>query len=151
MIRHLHLNIIISALVAITSIVTLASCEVHSYDNGDLEGFWQLRSIEKLNGCKQKLYNTPMYWSFQAKLAEIRQEDIKAQEYFFRFDRSKDSLRLYSPILDYRDKGDIPVTDPTELFGFGIFHLDETFCIDELNSETMVLHSDSIKAYFRKY
>lgn len=129
----------------------MTACEIHTSDNGDLDGFWQMQQIERLNNCKQDLLPTPMYWSFECNLMEIRPNNKTQRGIFFHFDHKRDSLRIYDPVSDKRSQGDIVVTDPKDLYIYGVFHLSEGFAVEQLSSETMVLRSDSIRAYFRKY
>ena len=144
------LGIIICGMIAVCMTI-FASCDLHMSNNGVLDGFWQLKTIEKLNGCTQEMYPLPMYWSFEAELMQVCNKDDHNFGIFFRFDKSNGNLRLYSPVKNERSEGDIVITDASKLYRYGIFHLDETFTIETLNSENMVLHSDSIRAIFRKY
>lgn len=144
------LGITICGMITVCS-TFFASCDLYMSHNGALDGFWQLKTIEKLNGCTQEMYPLPMYWSFEADLMQVCNQKDYSIGIFFRFDKSNGNLRLYSPAKNKRSEGDIVITDASKLYGYGIFHLNETFAIETLNSENMVLRSDSIRAIFRKY
>ncbi|MDO5446549.1 MAG: lipocalin-like domain-containing protein [Prevotellaceae bacterium] len=142
---------IVNVLVLIAATAMIAACDIHTSDNGDLDGFWQMQRLERLNNCSQDINPTPMYWSFECDMMEVRPNDKTQRGVFFRFDHSRDSLKIHTPLRDKRSQGDIPITDAKELYEYGIFHLSENFVVEQLSSETMVLSSDSIRAYFRKY
>lgn len=133
------------------SLFTFTSCEIHKSDNGDFDGFWQMTNMQLHNGCKGENLNTlPFYWAVQGKILEVRNGDEEIGA-LFRFDRTKDSLTLYNPLWNSRSAGDIEITDSTELYQYGIYHLREKFQVIQLSSERMILQSDSVEFIFRKY
>ncbi len=126
-----------------------ASCEFETSGNGDLDGFWQLRSLDSLhNGRAVDMRGNGVYWAVQVNLLEARSP---AANVFFRFNHVGDSLLLSEPYINNRDSADIKVTDATVLRPLGINRLDERFLVETLDGGTMVLRSSVLRLYFRKY
>ena len=126
-----------------------ASCEFETSGNGDLDGFWQLRTLDSLhNGRAVDMRGNGVYWAVQVNLLEARSP---AANVFFRFNHVGDSLLLSEPYINNRDSADIKVTDATVLRPLGINRLDERFLVETLDGGTMVLRSSVLRLYFRKY
>lgn len=136
-------------LVLFSLCAVILSCEFVTSDNGDLDGFWQLRSLDSLsNGHSADMRRNGVYWGIQVDLLEARTEGT---DVFFRFSHDGDSLLLRNPFLNNRDSGDIAVTDANILRPLGINRLDERFHVLQLDGSTMILQSAELRLYFRRY
>ena len=78
----------------------LNSCEVDSSDNGDLDGFWHLESIDTLaTGGICDYSNQRVFWGVQHKLLTVN--NYKGESFNFRFSQTSDSLILSSPYKNH--------------------------------------------------
>lgn len=129
------------------------SCTIETSDNGNLDGYWQLSSIDTLssNGKTVNMRDSGIFWAVQKDLISTRSTHKPFMEILFKFKLSQDYLELNNPYILYRDASDIKVTDVSLLKRFGINSLDENFQILELKENTMILKSDILILYFRKY
>lgn len=129
--------------------VTNMSCEFYTSGNGDLDGFWQLRLLDSLKtGKSVDMRESGVYWGVQTDLLETSTRNIMV---LFRFNLVGDSLFLREPYINNRDVSDMLVTDATLLAPMGVNHINEGFRVIELNGRTMMLQSDLLRLYFRKY
>lgn len=146
--KRLHLLYIIS--------ITLlfSSCHLEMSHNGDLDGVWQMLTIENLQTGEVidgRDVGSGLNWSFQGRLLMMRGA---ADIYVWRFDHSGETLKLYSPYFSGRFTeihDDTPVTDATELNVYGVYRLEEYFKILQLDSNHMRLESPNVRLTFRKY
>lgn len=146
--RHL-IYIIIGICLALTS------CSLHMSHNGDLDGFWQLRSIEnKVQGTAEDMRESQISWSFQGSILEMRNQrmfPLDGWDVIESFRLESGELILFSPYLSKREEGDVPVEDATLLNVYGVYQTEEHFKVLELNDEHMVLESAIVRLSFRKY
>ena len=133
-------------------LIGLSACELERSDNGDLDGFWQLRDVDTLaTGGTCDMRDSGITWSFQGNILELRStKDIK-KDFMMRFRVSGDTLTLTDPYHIARDSGDVKINDPRRLMPFGVHQLEMQYRILHLNSSTMNLESDELRMYFRKY
>lgn len=134
-------------------LLTFAACDIHTSQNGDLDGYWQLRSVDTLyNGASCDMRDSLRFWSFQASLLHMRDNyHEKHKRVFMRFNITDDVMSLTDPIIDQRDSSDIVLTDTALLRHYGIHDVPETLKIVSLNSSTMVLENRVLRLNFRKY
>lgn len=134
-----------------------AACELHTSDNGDLDGFWQLTQMDTLSsGRSADMKSTRIFWAVQADLLEMRDlSDLKYIPIFFRFKHQGDTLVLSEPIADLRyitpESPDSIITSPATLYFYGIRQLQDTLRVLRLDSEKLTLQSRHYRFYFRKY
>lgn len=129
----------------------MASCELEMSDNGKLDGFWQLRSVDTLaNGASADVRSMYVTWSFQGRLMQVRHVS-SVLGVFFDFNHQGDSLYISNPYLSDREVDDVKVTDPRLLQGYGIQKLEEGYRILQLDNNTMKLQSDLVRLTFKKY
>ncbi|MCK8622849.1 lipocalin-like domain-containing protein [Prevotella sp. E13-27] len=138
------------------AMVLMTSCDLETSDNGDLDGFWQLAQLDSLTTSGDVKSTTDMrhsgwYWCVQHKLLEIRDCNDASHNIFFRFEKTSNTLRLYSPISDNRAISDSIVSNPNTLKPLGIQSLDETMTIEQMTSEKMVLNNRVLRFHLRKY
>lgn len=134
------------------TVLLTTSCELETSDNGDLDGMWQMHSVDTLaTGGKADTRSLGIFWAVQMRLLEM--VDTKGVTYktFFRFEYTGDSLLLSDPYIDNRDSNDIKVTDPAILYHYGVSSLNPRLKVEHLSSDNMTLVSDRLRMYFRKY
>lgn len=132
----------------------LTSCESYLV-NGDLDGFWQVTSIEnKLSGettqCKGNIY-----YSFQRDLVLVSYVSPTMpagqtkENYIAYFSYMNDSITMG----DFRIYLDIDGEQaPLErLEKFGLHDVYSTFQVEKLNKKSMILNSKDSRIVFRKY
>ena len=85
----------------------MASCTMETSDNGALDGYWQLASVDSLpDGPSVDTRDMGIFWSVQARLLRMTSGVMVLPDVFFRFDHRGDSLLLSHPVLNNRNIGD---------------------------------------------
>ena len=139
--------------------VLMVSCELETSGNDELDGFWQWTAVDTLETEVTKdMRESKIFWAVQGKLLEVRQQIDQERQgdcIFFRFEWKNEwnekTLRLYSPCRDERHAPDEPIEDVELLKPYGIYHLEETFLIEALDYDDMVLSNGVLRLHFRKY
>lgn len=132
--------------------VMLTACDFEVSNNGDLDGYWQLKQQDTLaTGGSTDMRNSGYFWAVQANLLEIRDVQVHQLNILFRFEHKDNKLRLYNPIVDDRIISDSLITTPDILIPYGLQSIDETFSVEELTSDKMVLSNALYRYHFRKY
>ncbi len=159
--KHLYQKLTASAMLVASMLAV--SCELETSNNGKLDGFWHLEEIDTIKtGGIYDLSESYLFWSIQGKLLSVSEKNFVQKvgmeydhaylpEYLFRFSRPADSLVLSEPILSNRMAGDEVVTDPEVLRPYGINALEEHFKVEQLNSKRMVLSTDSLRLWLRRF
>ncbi len=143
------------AFVAI-SMFAFSSCELESSDNGKLDGFWHLESIDSLeNGKTVDMSKLHVFWGIEYKLIAATQYDNKTERMFFRFEQTSDSLKITQAFINHGHQdngGDIPLTEVTnDLRYYGINNLPEGFAKEALSGSKMILRSKTLRLKFKKF
>lgn len=132
--------------------LTAASCSFEVSDNGKLDGFWQMKSVDTLStGGSADLRLQELSWAFQGKALELRNAKVYHDDILMTFSHKGHVLSVSNPIRILRDSGDVVITDVEEIRHFGVNNLKEQFNIVTLNGSTMILQTDSLRLNFRKY
>lgn len=152
-------------IIAVISLMT--ACDMHSSDNGSLDGFWQLAQADTLSadnpaGRSADVRAKGIFWAIQADLLEMRDVHDKRidttylhQSVFFRFKHESGRLHLYDPSLNQR--ADVPNYPDAEIESlyflkyYGIYSKDVTFDVLQLDDDRMVLQGEHFRFHFRKY
>ena len=173
--------------------ILLASCEINSSDNGDLDNWWYLRQVDNLaDGTSADYVEKKVFWGYIGNLMQT--QGAGAGTYLYRFTNSGNTLRIYEPRHNARGSGDplltaeelglepVTVTDKqgdvtvkTDADGNPVYenklaphglHLrdkgnvsngtpvyEETFTVEELNSDRMVLVNEAktLRLHFIAY
>lgn len=130
----------------------MTSCDVETSDNGQLDGFWQLRCADTLStGGHSDLTGLQMTWSFQGRLLELRDLNGQRTDIVSSFRHDGHTLTLSEPFIVDRDNGDISVDDVSVMAPYGVNKLDESFTVEHLSGSKMVLKSERLRLSFRKY
>lgn len=133
------------------SLFLSTSCTLETSDNGDLDGFWQLSLIDTLSSQNSvDMRDSGYFWAVQHNLLILRETNLR-NEYICKFKHMGDSLIINNPYYYWRDSSDIKLKDPERIRKFGVNNLEEKFKIVNLNSSKMVLESQLLRLYFRKY
>ena len=133
-------------------LLMFAACDIHTSDNGDLDGYWQLRSVDTLStGGTCDMRDSMRFWSSQANILHVRDNHDKIRKVLMRFNITDNVMILSDPIIDLRDSSDILFTDTTILWHYGIHDIPETLKVITLNSSTMVLENRVLRLNLRKY
>ena len=134
----------------------LNSCEVEGSDNGNLDGFWHLESVDTLaTGGRCDYSDQRVFWGVQYKLLSVN--NYKGGNFYFRFRQTSDSLILSSPYENHRHQdaengGDIPITEINDtLRQCGINHLVEPYYKEKLSGNKMILRTKDLRLYFKKF
>lgn len=143
------------AFVAI-SMFAFSSCELESSDNGKLDGFWHLESIDSLeNGKTVDMSKLHVFWGIEYKLIAATQYDNNTERMFFRFEQTSDSLKITQAFINHGHQdngGDIPLTEVTnDLRYYGINNLPEGFAKEALSGSKMILLSKTLRLKFKKF
>lgn len=139
----------IKFLLLIALIGTLASCELETSGNGDLDGFWHLERVDTLaTGGVTDLSNTTRFWAFQSRLLNVSD---KNGSYLLRFSHEGDSLFLSDPYLNDRGNGDIKLEDHEPLRPYGINNVADRFRIEQLKGSNMILSNKTLKLKLKKF
>ena len=139
---------------ALLIIVLISSCESYQI-HGDLDGFWQVSTIEKKETGDIIHCNGDTYYSFQRELVlvsyaspEIPTGQSK-ENYIAYFTHENDSIYM-SDFRIYFDRNgkQAPLS---ELEKFGLYELYNAFAVEELNSSSLVLSSEKTRISLKKY
>lgn len=131
----------------------LASCELETSTNGDLDGFWLITDVDTIaTGGHVDLRDSSYTWSFQGRIMEVRRASHMVNEAFIcKFEHRGGFLRVYDIYQIAREFEDPLMEDVTKLRPYGINQLDECFMVLKLNDDRMILESSGLRLYFRKY
>lgn len=151
--KYIHLILILLAL-------THASCD-KTPENGDLDGQWQLMSMEARGNADAPITYTDtkdqhIYWRFQLRLLMIHTVGAMLNGHTYdtacRFEKSGNTLAITQTYIHTLNRDSL-ITDPasTSLAPVGIRGNAETFSIEKLDGKQMVLHSDHHRLVFRKF
>ena len=125
--------------------------------NGDLDGMWQLQTIERNTPDTIIQNEGDLFYSFQRHTVLIGDYcnpdelvgHLKDEQYVSLFEYEGDSLMIDEFHLYYK-REDQPY-DTTRLRRFGIYDKHTAFHIEELTAKRLVLRSDSALLTLRKY
>lgn len=148
---------VVSLMVA--SAWSLSSCDLERSDNGDLDGYWHLESIDTLaNGHTADFSKEYVFWGIEYKLISTRVTNTNQERLYLRFEQTSDSLKITQAYLDHghqdhgEDGGDIPVEEVTDdLRFYGINNLPEGFYKEALDGSKMILRSKTLRLKFKKF
>lgn len=139
-----HLIYIIGILASMTS------CTIVTSDNGDLDGLWQLTIKENLQtGTVTDMREKSVSWAFQGSL--IQMNSLVVEEVTGQFIHTDDYLKVWNLNQFSHQDGDTKIENVKKLHQFGVYQLEPTFKVLELDKKTLQLQCDSIRLNFRKY
>ena len=145
---------IMSIMAALTM---LTACELHTSDNGDLDGFWQMTQMDTLATNRSgDMRSLKIFWAVQGDMLEMR--DLHAidvtqchEKVNFRFRLEGGKLLLLEPIANDREISDSIITSPATVAFYGLSSLEQVLDVIRLESDRMTLQTELYRMYFRKY
>lgn len=131
----------------------LTSCEIETSDNGKLDGYWKLCSIDTLStGNKADFTEKSIFWAVQANILSTQDKNnLLNPKYIFRFQHTADSLIVYNPQIYDKAEGNKEVTQIDELRIFGINSLTSRFHVESLSHKKLTLSDEYLRLHFRKF
>ena len=155
-----------SILTLLLGTLVLSSCEMHSSNNGDLDNWWWLQQIDSVKtGESVNCKSTKIFWSYIGNLMETSGPSVKvgksnARTFIYRFKNANGQLIVSQPYVSSRDIGDIRITkDSVETvkglashgINFNPETVTDTFDIETLNGDEMVLKDKVVRLHFISY
>lgn len=139
---------------ALLIIILISSCESYQI-HGDLDGFWQVSTIENKETGDIIHCNGDTYYSFQRDLVLISYVSPNIptgqmkENHIAHFTYENDSIHMtdFRIYLDRNGKQ----TPLSELAKFGLYETFNKFGIEKLNDKSMVLSSKRVRIMFKKY
>ena len=134
-------------------ILLFVACDLETSDNGKLDGYWHLESVDTLGGGSRDLSRSRMFWAFQKDLLLLTDRDFVHPQCLMRFRQGEGVLKLTEPYLYDREssEGDRPLLVPDLLIPFGVNSVSETFSVERLTGSRMVLCTDRLRLAFTKF
>lgn len=128
-----------------------ASCELETSDNGKLDGYWHLETVDTIaTGGHNDVSSRHIFWAVQGKILQLYNTDTTTT-YVFRFEHTGGKLSLSDARRDYREQNDPVVTDVSVLAPFGVNSLEESFTVEQLTGSRLTLVSEALRLKFRKF
>lgn len=136
---------------AVMCMLLLSACEIVTYDNGKLDGFWHMEQIDTIaTGGVKDMSGEVYFWAVQSKILEVS-DRTTIDRIIFRFKDENNKLSLYDARISDRTIGDPLIQDVDLLRPFGVNALEEEFDIEALDGGKMVLRSETLRIRFRKF
>lgn len=139
-------------LIAIVACI-ITSCENKWPINGDLDGQWQLMTLEQ-DGKIKEMKEERVYWNFQLHMLMLCSKEI----YYAHFEHDGSTIRLFdisfSSANEKAEDDNIRMSEEeikSILSPLGISKKNETYEIERLTDETMILKTDDKLLRFRKF
>ena len=140
-------------------LLMLSACDIHSSDNGALDGYWQLASIDTLGGQSSDVREKRIFWAVQGNLLEMQNWSIEVPNAInpmlvYHFTLKNNQLTLSAPIMYDRtdnSSNDSVVTDVAVLRQYGLMHIATSFQVLQLSHSDMTLKTERQQLHFRKY
>lgn len=144
------------------SCITLCAACDKMPKNGDLDGQWQLTAYRCLNPEAEAVEGAPdtrpqsgIYWCFQLDMLMIFTPNANHNGHTAytaaRFLHTDGELKVTDTYIHHMDRDSLLDHTTTCLRQVGISSNRETFVIDTLTAQKMVLHSPNYRLSFRKY
>lgn len=143
-------NILFSLIASALLLVSCGDLLEHS-QNGKLDGYWKLTTIDTLTSGGQKdVSEQSLFMAVQGKIMMLNNRDNGA-EFIFQFNHSDGHLKIFDARQSNRSKGDPLLTDPEAIRPFGFNNLEEDFTVDEFTSGKLVINDGSFRLHFIKF
>lgn len=132
----------------------LTSCESYLV-NGDLDGFWQVKSIEDKQTGEITRCKGDIYYSFQRELVLVSYTQSgnptgqMKENYIAYFTYENDTITM-TDFRIYLDK-DGKQAPLQNLEKFGLYDMYNAFSVEKLDNRSMILNSEKACIILRKY
>ena len=135
---------------------SFAACDNYLI-NGQLDGIWQLQTIERNNPDTIISNQGDIFYSFQRHTVLVGDYinpgelvgQLKTEQYDCLFERIGDSIMMQEFQLYYMRENQ--PYDTTKLKKFGLYEKKNAFHIEELTIKRLILRSDSALLTMRRY
>lgn len=137
----------------ITILFALASCGdlLEHSQNGELDGYWKLTTIDTLaTGGQKSVSEQSLFMAVQGKIMMLNDRD-NGDEYVFQFNHADGHLKIFDARQSNRGKGDPLLTDPEGLRPFGFNNLEEDFTVEKLSSGKLIVNDGTLRLHFIKF
>ena len=141
-------------LLALLIIILISSCESYQI-HGDLDGFWQVTSIENKQTGEITECKGDIYYSFQRDLVLVSYVSPNIptgqtkKNYIAYFTHENDVITM-TDFRIYIDKEATQVPLP-KLEKFGLYDTFNRFLVEKLNNNSLILNSDKARIVMKKY
>ena len=143
-------------ILALAIIIAFTACDNYLI-NGQLDGIWQLQTIERNNPDTIIRNKGDLFYSFQRHTILIGDYNepndiigqLKNEQYDCLFERIGDSIMMEEFQRYYIENNDTPSL--TTLKRFGLYEKKNAFNIEEITIKRLVLRSDSALLTMRRY
>lgn len=137
----------------ITILFALASCGdlLEHSQNGELDGYWKLTTIDTLaTGGQKSVSEQSLFMAVQGKIMMLNDRN-NGDEYVFQFNHADGHLKIFDARQSNRGKGDPLLTDPEGLRPFGFNNLEEDFTVEKLSSGKLIVNDGTLRLHFIKF
>lgn len=141
-------------LLALLIIILISSCESYQI-HGNLDGFWQVTSIENKQTGEITHCKGDTYYSFQRELVLISYVSpniptgLMKENYIAYFSHENDSI-IMTDFRIYIDKN-APQAPISKLEKFGLYEIYNKFQIEKLCKNDLVLNTDKVRIVMKKH
>ncbi len=141
-------------LLALLIIILISSCESYQI-HGNLDGFWQVTSIENKQTGEITHCKGDTYYSFQRELVLISYVSpniptgLMKENYIAYFSHENDSI-IMTDFRIYIDKN-APQAPISKLEKFGLYEIYNKFQIEKLCKNDLVLNTDKVRIAMKKH
>lgn len=140
--------------ILILFVITLISCESYKI-HGNLDGFWQVVSIEKKETGEITKCKGDTYYSFQRDLVlisyvspEIPVGQVKENHIaYFTYENDYISMTDFRIYINKK----APQTPLSQLEKFGLYDIYNKFYVEKLNNSSLILNSEKARIILQKY
>jgi len=144
-------NLSLYSIFLFLAVCLFSSCELEMSDNGKLDGYWHLEKISSVSSSDTTdLSQMKRFWAFQNHLLYLSEIDGTANEFIMHFSYEGQTVSIYDVHYNDRDNGDPELTDASLLAPYGIESLQQTFQVEKLTSNKLILTSENQKLSFTK-
>ena len=143
---------IISLLCFAAAATGMTSCDdLEMSHNGKLEGYWHIVEFDTLaTGGVCNMSEGTLFWGVQMHLMSFYDSSSKVANLFSHFEKTDSTLRFYDFFRDDRLAGDHRETDISAMRLYGINDLNETFSIEHLSSNSLILKGTRLRIKLQK-
>lgn len=131
---------IVKILIVLFALFTLSSCEKSS-NNGKLDGMWQLMSIQRngvIENLRDRVNNQRLYYCLQMDFICLQYYGGGGEQGIIKF--TGDSLHI-----------EIGNTKKETITTFGMSDVKESFAVETLNENSLVLKSTASRLILRRF
>jgi len=149
-------------IMALATLGLVACDKFQTSGNGMLDGYWQVTHVDTIaTGNSADVTNRMIFWAVQSELIELTdrhdivdETDTRYPSIFYHFERSSEKLILLGnpkPRVNNRVSSDSLVASHDECEYYGLNDRGDTLHILQLEEKKMILESELLRMYFRKY